>query len=49
MERQREGKTLQDTGEEIMGKKDGEETNSKEKQDEGEPGRGKVDFPFFLF
>lgn len=42
-------KILQDTGEEIMGEKDGEETNSKEKQDEGEPGRRKVIFHFFLF
>lgn len=31
------------------GEKDGKETNSKEKQDEGEPGRGKVIFHFFLF
>lgn len=37
-------------GKNYEGKKDGEETNSKEKQDEGEPGRGKADFPlFFLF
>lgn len=31
-----------------MGEKDGEETNSKEKQDEGEPGRRKVIFHFFF-
>lgn len=30
-----------------MGEKDGEETNSQEKQDEGEPGRRKVIFHFF--
>lgn len=35
--------------EEIMGEKDGEETNSKQKQDEGEPGRGKVIFHFFFY
>lgn len=35
--------------EEIMGEEDGEETKSTEKQDEGEPGRGKVIFHFFLF
>lgn len=39
-----QGKTLYE-GE----KKDGEETNSKERQDEGEPGRGKGDFPIFFF
>lgn len=57
MERQRRGKkkkkALQDTGEEMRlgrgGGEDGEETNSKEKQDGGEPGRGKVDFPFFFY
>lgn len=40
---------MQDTGRNYDGEKDGEETNSKEKQDEGEPGRGKADFLFFLF
>lgn len=34
--------------EDIMEEKYGEETNSKEKQDEGEPGRGKVIFHFFF-
>lgn len=32
-----------------MREKDGEETNSKQKQDEGEPGRGKVIFHFFFY
>lgn len=49
MERERRKKTLQDTGENIMReKKDGEETNSKEKQDKGEPGRGKFSNFFFI-
>lgn len=51
-ERGKKKKALQDTGEEMRlgrgGGEDGEETNSKEKQDGGEPGRGKVDFPFFF-
>lgn len=46
-ETERRQKILQDTGEEIMGENDGEETNSKEKQDEGEPGRREVIFHFF--
>lgn len=46
MGRQRE-KKMQDTGRNYDGEKDGKETNSKEKQDEGEPGRGKADFLFF--
>lgn len=40
---------MQDTGRKYGGEKDGEETNSKEKQDEGESGRGKADFLFFFF
>lgn len=45
MLRRTQGKKLYEDGE-----KDGEETHSKERPDEGEPGRGKVDFPiFFLF
>lgn len=47
MGRKRE-KKMQDTGRNYDGEKDGEETNSKEKQDEGEPGRGKADFLFFF-
>lgn len=48
------GKTEETTNfleqrEDILGGKDGEETNSKEKQDEGEPGRGKVIFHFFFY
>lgn len=39
---------MQDTGRKYGGEKDGEETNSKEKQDEGESGRGKADFLFFF-
>lgn len=47
MERHREEKkTFSGQREEI--KEDGEETKSKEKQDEGEPGRGKVIFHFFF-
>lgn len=45
--RAKNNKTFKDTEEEIMEGKDGKEINSKEKQDEGEPGRG---FSiFFLF
>lgn len=47
MERQRKQQTFQDKGKTLWGE-DGEETNSKEKQDEGEPGRGKVIFHFFF-
>lgn len=38
---------MQDTGRNYDGEKDGEETNSKEEQDEGEPGRGKAGFLVF--
>lgn len=40
---------MQDTGRKYDGEKDGEETNSKEKQDEGESGRGKLIFYFFFY
>lgn len=49
MERERRKKLCRTQGKKLWGKKDGEETNSKEKQDEGEPGRGKADFPLFFF
>lgn len=39
---------MQDTGRNCDGEKDGEETNSKERQDEGEPGRGEAGFLFFF-
>lgn len=53
MEREREwegkgGKKLWGTqGKKAWGKKKG--IKQSQKQDEGEPGRGKVDFPFFFF
>lgn len=49
MGRQREKKKMHDTGRNYDGEKDGEEINSKEKQDEGEPGRGRADFLFFFY
>lgn len=48
-ERQTEGSTLQNTKQEIMREKMEKKQILKKKQDEGEPGRGKADFPLFLF